>query len=55
MIRLQSKMSEKKTNQKRSMRKILLGHDPGWNDSPNWIYFTGQSSITPTKRVLNKT
>ncbi|XP_043596955.1 steroid receptor RNA activator 1-like isoform X1 [Bombus pyrosoma] len=48
-------MSEKKTNHKRSMRKVLLGHDPGWNDSPKWIYFTGQSSITPTKRVLNKT
>ncbi|XP_033347288.1 steroid receptor RNA activator 1-like isoform X1 [Bombus vosnesenskii] len=47
-------MSEKETNQNRSMQKVLLGHDPGWNDPPKWIYCTGQSSITSTKRVLNK-
>ncbi|XP_048267041.1 steroid receptor RNA activator 1 isoform X3 [Bombus terrestris] len=47
-------MSEKETNQNRSMQKVLLGHDPGWNDPPKWIYCTGQSSTTPTKRVLNK-
>lgn len=38
------------------MQKTLLpGHEPGWNDPPNWAYNSGQTSATtPTKRVLNK-
>lgn len=49
-------MSEKETSQNLSLQKVLLpGHDPGWNDPPKWAYSTSQSSsVTPTKRVLNK-
>ncbi|XP_076753654.1 steroid receptor RNA activator 1 isoform X1 [Xylocopa sonorina] len=48
-------MSEKETSQNQSMQKVLLpGHDPGWNDPPTWAYPSVQSSITPTKRMLNK-
>ncbi|KAG6798100.1 steroid receptor RNA activator 1 isoform X1 [Apis mellifera caucasica] len=48
-------MSEEMTNQNLSLQKVLLpGHDPGWNDPPKWAYSVAQSSITPTKRMLNK-
>ncbi|KAK9309795.1 hypothetical protein QLX08_000618 [Tetragonisca angustula] len=49
-------MSEEETSQNLSLQKVLLpGHDPGWNDPPKWAYSTSQnSSVTPTKRVLNK-
>ncbi|XP_076232214.1 steroid receptor RNA activator 1 isoform X2 [Calliopsis andreniformis] len=38
------------------MQKVLLpGHDPGWNDPPNWAFSATQTAATtPTKRVLNK-
>ncbi|XP_017888394.1 steroid receptor RNA activator 1-like [Ceratina calcarata] len=46
-------MSEEDKNA--SLQKGLLpGHDPGWNDPPKWAYSGGQSSVTPTKRLLNK-
>lgn len=48
-------MSEQETNSNLSMQKVLLpGHDPGWNDPPKWAYCNAQTSVTPTKRVLNK-
>lgn len=48
-------MNEQETNQNLSTQKVLLpGHDPGWNDPPKWAYSGAQSSVTPTKRVLNK-
>ncbi|XP_076642822.1 steroid receptor RNA activator 1 [Halictus rubicundus] len=49
-------MNENETSKNLSLQKSLLpGHDPGWNDPPNWAYTGTQSSTsTPTKRVLNK-
>lgn len=48
-------MSEEDTSKNASLQKGLLpGHDPGWNDPPKWAYSGGQSSVTPTKRLLNK-